>query len=255
MTVEFEADAVVLDIEGTTSSTGFVTQVLYPYSRERLGRLLTERSNEPDVRRPTNQVRELLGEPQASPARIEQALLGWLAEDRKATPLKTLQGILWSEGFACGELVSHFYDDVVPVLQRWHAAALRQYVYSSGSVAAQRGWFAHSPYGDLLPLMDGFFDTENAGPKQSADAYRTITAAITTPAARTLFISDRPAELDAASTAGWLTACIRRPGEPYYGHGICGHREVQSFDHIVVSSTFDQGRLATQTFDGRRTAP
>ncbi|WP_328743248.1 acireductone synthase [Streptomyces caniferus] len=251
MSVEFEADAVVLDIEGTTSATGFVTEVLYPYSRERLGRLLVERGDESDVRRATDQVRELLGEPEADAARVEQALTGWLDEDRKATPLKTLQGILWSEGFARGELVSHFYDDVVPVLRRWRAAGLRQYVYSSGSVAAQRAWFAHSPNGDLLPLMEGFFDTENAGPKQSADAYRTITAAIAIRPGRTLFLSDRPAELDAARTAGWYTAGVRRPGEPYYDHGTGGHPEVRSFDHITVGSSVGQARPLPETSRGR----
>lgn len=237
MTAEFEADAVVVDIEGTTSATGFVTQVLYPYSRERFGRLLTERAGEADVRRATDQVRELLGEPDADAARVEQALTTWLDEDRKVTPLKTLQGILWSEGFARGELVSHFYDDVVPVLRGWRAVGLRQYVYSSGSVTAQRAWFAHSPYGDLRPLMDGFFDTENAGPKQAADAYRTITAALAIPPGRTLFLSDRPAELDAAKAAGWLTAGVRRPGEPYHDHGTGGHPEVHSFDRITVGRT------------------
>ncbi|MFI0908667.1 acireductone synthase [Streptomyces sioyaensis] len=235
MTVEFEADAVVLDIEGTTSATGFVADVLYPYSRGRLGALLAERGDEVDVRRATDQVRELLGEPEADVARVELALTAWLDEDRKATPLKTLQGILWSEGFARGELVSHFYDDVVPVLRRWQAAGVRQYLYSSGSVVAQRAWFAHSPYGDLLPLLDGFFDTENAGPKQSADSYRAITAAITAEPGRTLFLSDRPVELDAARSAGWLTVGVQRPGEPCYRQGTGSHPEARSFDHIMVA--------------------
>ncbi|MFD8293374.1 acireductone synthase, partial [Streptomyces lavendulae] len=42
-------EAVVLDIEGTTSATGFVVDVLRPYARERLGTLLAERADEPLV--------------------------------------------------------------------------------------------------------------------------------------------------------------------------------------------------------------
>ncbi|MER5821741.1 hypothetical protein ABT086_05495, partial [Streptomyces mirabilis] len=114
MTLRFDVDAVVLDIEGTTSATGFVVDVLYPYSRSRFGALLSERSGDPAVARATAQVRELIAEPDADAARVEKALNGWLDEDRKATPLKTLQGIIWSEGFARGDLVSHFYEDVVP---------------------------------------------------------------------------------------------------------------------------------------------
>ena len=39
-------DAVVLDIEGTTSSTWFVHQTLYPYSRERFRAWIGEHADE-----------------------------------------------------------------------------------------------------------------------------------------------------------------------------------------------------------------
>jgi enolase-phosphatase E1 len=232
----FTVDAVVLDIEGTTSATGFVVDVLYPYSRKRFGTLLSERAAEPAVARAVEQVRELIGEPGADAVRIEQALNGWLDEDRKATPLKTLQGIVWSEGFAQGDLVSHFYPDVLPQLRRWHAAGVRLHVYSSGSVAAQRAWFEHSPEGDLLPLVEGLYDTENAGPKQSPDSYRAITAATGAAPGRTLFLSDRRGELDAAREAGWLTAGVRRPGEPYYEAGVGDHPEAAAFTDLTVAT-------------------
>ncbi|MFD6890707.1 acireductone synthase [Streptomyces sp. NPDC059957] len=226
------ADAVVLDIEGTTSATGFVVEVLYPYARERFGALITERSEEPEVARALSQVRAELGEPEAGPARIEQALNAWLDEDRKLTPLKALQGVLWAEGFARGELVSHFYADVVPALRRWHAAGARLYVYSSGSVTAQRAWFGHSPEGDLRGLVSGWYDTQNAGPKQEAASYRTIAADTGIHPDRLLFLSDRPGELDAARAAGWRAVGVRRPGEPYYEQGLRGHAEARTFEDI-----------------------
>ncbi|NBE50658.1 acireductone synthase [Streptomyces boluensis] len=229
-------DAVVLDIEGTTSATGFVVDVLYPYSRSRFGALLSERSTDPEVVRAVAQVRELIGEPEADAARVERALNEWLDEDRKATPLKTLQGLIWSEGFARGDLVSHFYDDVLPALRRWHAAGIALHVYSSGSVAAQRAWFASSPEGDLLPLVGELYDTENAGPKQEAASYRRITEALGVDAGRTLFLSDRPGELDAARAAGWRTVGVRRPGEPYYEQGVGEHPEAGTFDEITLST-------------------
>ena len=175
----YTVDAVVLDIEGTTSATGFVVDVLYPYSRKRFGALLSERASESAVAKAIAQVRELIGEPGADAVRIEQALNSWLDEDRKATPLKTLQGIVWSEGFAAGDLVSHFYEDVVPELRRWHAAGVRLHVYSSGSVAAQRAWFAHSPAGDLLPLVDGLYDTYPDRLRPILPCYRSAFRALT----------------------------------------------------------------------------
>lgn len=233
-----DIDAVVLDIEGTTSATGFVVDVLYPYSRSRFGALLSERSGDPEVARAVVQVRELIGDPDADAVLVEKTLNTWLDEDRKATPLKTLQGVIWSEGFARGDLVSHFYDDVLPRLRTWHAAGLRLYVYSSGSVAAQRAWFASTPEGDLLPLVSGLYDTENAGPKQEPESYRRIAEATgTADPSRLLFLSDRPGELDAARAAGWRTVGIRRPGEPYFEQGVGDHAEAGAFDEISVNST------------------
>ncbi|MFC8365331.1 acireductone synthase [Streptomyces griseorubiginosus] len=235
MSLHYEVDAVVLDIEGTTSATGFVVDVLYPYSRARFAELLTERADEPEVARAVAQVREELGEPGADAGRVEKALNSWLDDDVKATPLKTLQGIVWSEGFARGDLVSHFYDDVVPRLRAWHSAGVRLYVYSSGSVAAQRAWFTNSPEGDLTSLLSGLYDTENAGPKQEAESYRRIAAATQVAPDRLLFLSDRLGELDAARAAGWHTVGVRRPGEPYFEQGVGDHAAAGTFDAITVS--------------------
>lgn len=236
MTLSYTVDAVVLDIEGTTSATGFVVDVLYPYSRSRFAALLAERADDPAVARAIAQVRELTDTPDADAVQIEKTLNSWLDEDRKATPLKTLQGIIWSEGFARGDLVSHFYDDVVPALRTWHTAGLRLYVYSSGSVAAQRAWFTSSPEGDLLPLVSGLYDTENAGPKQEPESYRRIAEATGVEPSRLLFLSDRPGELDAAVAAGWHAVGVRRPGEPYFEQGVGDHAQAGTFDEIGITS-------------------
>ncbi|WP_198655525.1 acireductone synthase [Streptomyces geranii] len=233
----YDVDAVVLDIEGTTSATGFVVDVLYPYSRSRFGALLSERSGDPEVARAVAQVRELIGDPDADAVLVEKTLNTWLDEDRKATPLKTLQGVIWSEGFARGDLVSHFYDDVLPRLRSWHAAGLALYVYSSGSVAAQRAWFASTPEGDLTSLVSGFYDTENAGAKQEPESYGRIAAATGREPSRLLFLSDRPGELDAALAAGWHAVGIRRPGEPYFEQGVGDHAQAGTFDGISITST------------------
>ncbi|MFI1033163.1 acireductone synthase [Streptomyces sp. NPDC020951] len=237
MTSRHDVDAVVLDIEGTTSATGFVVDVLYPYSRSRFAALLAERGDDPDVARAVAQVREEIGDPDADAARVEKTLNAWLDDDRKATPLKTLQGVIWSEGFARGDLVSHFYDDVVPALRAWHTAGVRLYVYSSGSVSAQRAWFANSPEGDLTSLVSGLYDTENAGPKQEAESYHRIAGATGHAPDRLLFLSDRPGELDAARAAGWHAVGIRRPGEPYYEQGVGDHAQAGTFGEIDISTS------------------
>ena len=43
--------------------------------------------------------------------------------------------------------------DAVEHLRAWHAAGIDLYVYSSGSVYAQKLLFGHTEYGDLTPLL------------------------------------------------------------------------------------------------------
>lgn len=226
---------VVLDIEGTTSATAFVVERLYPYSSERFATWIDEHRDDPDIARAVEQVRGLIREPDAGTERIVAALRGWLAADEKVTPLKTVQGKIWAAGFASGELVSHFYPDVIPALRAWHAGGRRLYVFSSGSVAAQRSWFAHTPEGDLRRLVSGYFDTENAGAKRSAASYRTICAATGAAPADTVFLSDVVDELDAARDAGWHTVGVRRPGEPHYDRGVGDHLAVASIAELDLT--------------------
>jgi enolase-phosphatase E1 len=226
---------VVVDIEGTTGAAAFVVDRLYPYAAQRLRGWLGEHGADPDIARAVAQVRELIGVPAAGVPEVVAALLDWQAADQKVTPLKTVQGKIWEHGFASGELTSHFYPDAIPALRAWKAAGKELFVFSSGSVAAQRSWFRHSPAGDLLPLLSGHFDTENAGPKRAAGSYRAIAAATGGDPAATVFLSDLVDELDAARAAGWHTAGVRRPGEPYYDRGVGDHLEVASLADLDLS--------------------
>jgi enolase-phosphatase E1 len=137
------------------------------------------------------------------------SLLRWSDLDEKVTPLKTIQGLIWREGYAAGDLVAQFYPDAPESLSFWKREGLPLYVYSSGSEAAQRGIFGHSQAGDLTGLFGGFFDTR-IGPKREAASYAAIRAEIGLPAGLILFLSDVEAELDAAAAAGFRTCQIVR---------------------------------------------
>ncbi|MBK0420200.1 acireductone synthase [Leucobacter sp. CSA1] len=226
--------AVVLDIEGTTSSTWFVHETLYPYSRSRFAEVLDERADHPDVARARGQIIEQGGlGADATTEQLVATLNGWLDADEKRTPLKTLQGLIWADGFASGDLTSHFFDDAIPAIRRWHDAGIDLYIFSSGSVAAQRSWFGHTPEGDLLPLISAHFDTENAGPKREARSYRAIAEQIGAEPERIVFLSDLAAELDAAQEAGWRTVGVRRKGDQHYDAGVAGHPEIASFAQVA----------------------
>ncbi|MBT2210162.1 MULTISPECIES: acireductone synthase [Actinomadura] len=205
--------AVVLDIEGTTSSTAHVQEVLFPYARERLRKWVADHEDQArDVLRETRERLRLEDAPDDDAAVI-RALERWSDEDRKVAPLKTLQGMIWAEGFATGEVTGHVYPDTLDALREWRLRGVPVYVYSSGSVQAQRLWFAHTQFGDLRRWLRGHFDITTAGPKKEANSYRLIAGGVGVPAEEMLFVSDLARELDAARRAKWRTALVNRPEE------------------------------------------
>lgn len=222
-------EAIVTDIEGTTSSLSFVKDVLFPYSRERMLQFVRDHASDTEVAGLLNDVRREAGEPGLDTAGVAARLIEWIDTDRKITPLKALQGMIWENGFRRGDFRAHVYADAVRVLRAWHARGCRLYVYSSGSVYAQKLFFAHTEHGDLTPLFDGYFDT-TTGAKQDVDSYHRITLAIATAPEHTVFLSDIGAELDAALAAGWNTVWLVRDAEPVQD---AAHMQVKDFDAVA----------------------
>jgi enolase-phosphatase E1 len=232
---------VVVDIEGTTTPVSFVYDVLFPYARERVYAFLSRRASEAAVREDLAALfRERLAEPAGGeappswadtdePIAAATRYVQWLMDrDRKSTALKSLQGRVWEEGFRSGELRSTVYEDVPPAFHRWHDRGQGPWIFSSGSVLAQKLLFGHTRHGDLTKLIAGYFDT-TTGPKKEAPTYRRIADAIEAPPDAVLFVSDVAAELDAARASGLRTAwCVREgvPGE------ASTHPVIRSFDAL-----------------------
>lgn len=195
---------VLVDIEGTTTPIAFVHRVLFPHARTALPALVTRRFGEPQVAQALAEIERLV--PGHDPL---AQLFAWMDADAKITPLKTLQGITWRDGYEAGVLTGELYPDVAPALRRWHEAGLLLAVYSSGSEDAQKLIFGHSQDGDLAGLFGHFFDTR-IGTKRAAESYSGIVRQLGVPPDRLLFLSDIEAELDAATSAGLLTCQLVR---------------------------------------------
>jgi enolase-phosphatase E1 len=227
--------AILTDIEGTTSSISFVKDVLFPYARRALPKFVETRANEPDVRRWLDAVATEQGG-LCDDRMVVEVLQGWIDEDRKHTALKALQGMVWQDGYRNADFTAHLYPDAARALREWHDAGLPLYVYSSGSVPAQRLFFGHSDAGDLTGLFAGWFDTEIGG-KREADSYRRIAEAIGVAPGDVLFLSDIVEELDAAREAGLQTVLLDRREDyptPRTGEATRGHRRVESFEDVGV---------------------
>lgn len=221
--------AIVTDIEGTTSSIGFVHDVLFPYAHRRLPGFIETHGDLPEVQHWLHEAAKEAGLIEASRQEVVELLLQWIDQDRKSTALKALQGMIWKEGYAAGEFRAHVYPEVAGRLRQWREAGKKLYVYSSGSVAAQKLLFGHSEAGDLTPLFSGYFDTET-GAKREPASYRRIAEAIDEPPQRILFLSDIAEELDAALASGLQTAWLVRPPQPWPAGGR--HAPFRDFDAI-----------------------
>ncbi|WP_433891343.1 acireductone synthase [Streptomyces sp. CA-111067] len=230
--------AVVLDIEGTVSSARYAERTLFPYAHRRIpGRI---RRGGPEIAAIAGETRLAAGLATADRDEITAALQHWSSADEKVAPLKTLQGLIWEEGFAAGELAAHVYEDVPPALAAWRRQGLGLHIYSSGSVAAQRAWFGHTAYGDLLPYFGGHFDLRNAGAKDEPDSYLAIARALGESPGDLLFLSDAQRELDAARAAGWHTVGVRRPDDEAAPPG--GHLVVPGLNPLTpLPSGFPEG--------------
>lgn len=222
--------AILTDIEGTTTDIDFVHKVLFPYAAGRLPAFVREHGAEPAVRAILDDARTELNAPGADDETLIAAMLDWIAADRKITPLKQLQGLIWEAGYRCGDFEGHLYPDAYANLKRWRERGLGLYVFSSGSVKAQKLLFGHTGYGDLTPWFSGYFDT-TTGAKRDPAAYRAIARAIGRAAGDILFLSDITEELDAASDAGMCVCQLVR------GAAVASrHPQVATFDDISLDA-------------------
>ncbi len=220
--ITFDGQLILLDIEGTVSPLAFVHDVMFPYARQRAGAYVAAHWGTAVMA----QLAHDAGVPAfATPAEAEAAVYRLMDAAAKVTGLKQLQGMIWEEGFRNGELRSTLFDDVPQALAEWRQMGREMRIYSSGSIHAQKLFFAHTESGDLTPHFSGYYDT-TTGSKREAASYTAIAADCGLMAEEILFVSDLVEELNAARTAGMFTALAVRPG----------NKAVLTHEHPVITS-------------------
>ncbi len=242
-------EAVLLDIEGTTTPIHFVYEVLFPYAQRELQNYLEQHWSDPNVQEDletlmdhfAKQPRDEEGRPlsdgedqstvDAFKSEVIERIEWAMDQDSKHPQLKSLQGRIWQRGYKEGELKAPVYDDVPEALEAWKQAEIPVYIYSSGSVAAQKLLFEHSDHGDLRPYLAGYFDT-HTGNKKKPESYRTISDEVGVASDALLFVTDNLEEAEAARQAGLEVAISERPGNP----------DIEEHDFPVIES-FDELEL------------
>lgn len=239
MSLPTSARLVLLDVEGVTTSIRFVYDELFPFARREVEGFLERYADDPGVRDDVERLREQarrdlregvegavpIPDDDAGPEAVRRAAAAnvrWQIDaDRKTVALKQLQGRIWRDGYVSGSLRGHVYDDVPAALQALHEARLPVYVYSSGSVAAQKLLFGHSRHGDLTGWIAGHFDA-SIGSKKEAASYGAIAEQLGERPEDVVFVTDDHREMEAATAAGMRVVASIRPENPPLpdGHGF-----------------------------------
>lgn len=241
--MRFAGKVILLDIEGTTASVDFVHDVMFPFVTRNLSTFLDSTWGQTETTAACERIAQDAGHESLAAWQkvtggsdrelVEQQIAELMRGDVKATGLKAMQGLVWQAGFESGELVAPIYEDVLPELKRWKAGGIDIRIYSSGSIAAQKLFFGHTQYGDVLGYFSGHYDTTIGGKKDS-ESYRKIAAEIGVKPSEILFVSDLEGELEAAQLAGVQVAAAIRPGNKPLSESARFPR-ISSFAEIQIS--------------------
>ena len=110
--------ALLTDIEGTITRISFVKDVLFPYAAQQLPAFVRGHTEQPEVAEQISAVKAEINEPNADIDTVISTLLTWIEEDKKITPLKQLQGLIWQTGYENGDFTGHLYPDAYQFLQQ-----------------------------------------------------------------------------------------------------------------------------------------
>ncbi|XP_034238860.1 enolase-phosphatase E1 [Thrips palmi] len=260
----FSTKHIITDIEGTTTSISFVKDTLFPYVRQNLDGYLKSQWSDEEFKDVLGLLRDQADEDKKAElegvveipkegseddirAAVAKNVLWQMDADRKTTALKKLQGQMWRQGYKNGELKGHLFSDVAPALREWAKDGRKLYVYSSGSVEAQKLLFGNSTEGDLTELFTDYFDTA-VGAKVEVESYKNIVKKLDCNADDVLFLTDLPKEASAAREAGLPVLLVEREGnEPLSSDLHKEYPSVSSFDQVSFETVSKKHKAEEDT--------
>lgn len=146
-----DAKVLLLDIEGCTTSISFVKDTLFPFVLQHLEQFIStlspeahqelQQALEKDL---TSHASDLIQSQSIDTADVQTMVQFMVKNDLKLPSLKSMQGAMWKSGYEQGDLKGHVFADFVPTLHWMQNHGVKVYIYSSGSVQAQKLLFGYS---------------------------------------------------------------------------------------------------------------
>lgn len=221
---------IILDIEGTTTTLRFIKDVLFPYIKTRLAKYLREKWHSEEViatlarliRQEERDIKDGLQPPKIwkltetnDLSKVIDSIVSnviWQMDSKKHnTALKQLQILVWVYGYENNELKGHVYEDVAISFRKWRNMGIRLFVYSTGMAVAQQLLFSNSTQGNLLNLIENYFDLLVGSKTQSSSFKKIATYYMNVTPGQVLFLTDAPDEARAAKEAGCQVLLVQRP--------------------------------------------
>ena len=208
--------AIVFDILGTASKSGFLERVLFPFLKQNLENYINSHWNNKDFIRTYRQIQEqslehnrqdpnapLVADHETSQGRASlMSFINFVTDNGINSPTVTkLRFKVWFEGYQQSKLETPIYRDVAERYSSWFAEGVKFYVYSNSWVEAQKAMLKSTNHGDLTTLISGHYDSD-FGPLTESDTWRRFCSAIHEAPENVLFLTKAVAEARAASDAG-----------------------------------------------------
>lgn len=213
--------AVILDLLGTASKSGFLEQILFPFLKGNLEGYINSHWKDKDFIRIYNKIvmqsveyhksepstPVVLSHENSSGKQSLLTFISFVTDNGINCPAVTqLRFQVWFEGYQHNKLRTPIYSDVPNQMRRWHAEGIKFYVFSNTWVSAQKALLKNTNHGDLTNMISGHYDNE-FGVLSEAESWRRLCNEIKESPADVLFLTKSPVEAKAASDAG-IQICL-----------------------------------------------
>jgi len=201
---------IVLDIAGTVTPLKFIEETLLPFAVKNAEEFLKSNWEKEEIQ---SIAKELLpDESELDAAKIFEHFKKLTEEKSEEKPIKSLQGLIYKNGYDNGDLKAEIFEDVKNFISTY-SQTKKMAIYSTGSIDSQKMLFANTTQGDLSDFIHNYFD-QSLGLKTDSASYEKIAKELSLSPEEMVFISDSVAENEAAKAAGFTAVLVKREGNP-----------------------------------------
>jgi enolase-phosphatase E1 len=212
--------AIVMDVEETTTSWDYFRTTLRPYIVSHTERYLKSNYYRPVVQDIIAKIRKLPSN--GIPAdkgndmdvvieAVDNVVQTQLySTGNKSRAVYSLCHLVWTFGFESGDLKGHVFNDVPAALRNWKRNSVKIFMISVMSLEMQELTFTRSQYGNLDQFVSGYFTTEDYGQTNTKECFEKICKKIKVSSTDVVYVTKRWKDADAAMKAGIKPILIDR---------------------------------------------